>query len=85
MNEFQGLFNWHVADLGMEHVYIRPRTSQLNGKVERSHRADKDEFYQLLSHRDDADLEKKLAIWEGFYKFDRPHGAHGCKTPCEAL
>jgi transposase InsO family protein len=52
-HEFQALFHWHVADLGMEHVYIKPRTPQLNGKVERSHRTDKDEFYQLLTYRDD--------------------------------
>ena len=50
-HEFQALFHWHVADLGMEHVYIKPRTPQLNGKVERSHRTDKDEFYQLLTYR----------------------------------
>jgi hypothetical protein len=53
--------------------------------VERSHRTDKDEFYQLLSYRDDVDLNKKLAVWERFYNFDRPHGAHGGKTPYEAL
>jgi hypothetical protein len=29
-HEFQAFFHWHVADLGMEHVYIKPRTSQLN-------------------------------------------------------
>jgi transposase InsO family protein len=84
-HEFQALFHWHVADLGMEHVYIKPRTPQLNGKVERSHRTDKDEFYQLLTYRDDVDLEKKLAVWERFYNFDRPHAAHGGKTPYEAL
>jgi transposase InsO family protein len=59
-HEFQALFHWHVADLGMGHVYIKPRTPQLNGKVERSHRTDKDEFYQLLTYRDNVDLEKKL-------------------------
>jgi transposase InsO family protein len=84
-HEFQALFHWHVADLGMEHVYIKPRTPQLNGKVERSHRTDKDEFYQLLTYRNDVDLEKKLALWERFYNFDRPHGAHGGKAPYEAL
>jgi transposase InsO family protein len=40
-------FHWQVADKGMEHVYIKARTPQLNGKVERSHRIDKDELYQL--------------------------------------
>ena len=45
----------------------------------------KDEFYQLLIYRDDVDLEKKLAEWERFYNFDRPHGAHVGKTLYEAL
>jgi transposase InsO family protein len=57
----------------------------LNGKVERSHRTDKDEFYQLLTYRDDVDLKKKLAAWEKFYNYDRPHGAHKGKTPYEVL
>ena len=45
----------------------------------------KDEFYQLLTYRDDVDLKKKLAAWERFYNYDRPDGAHGGKTPYEAL
>ena len=61
-HELQALFHWHVADPGMEHVYVKPRTPQLNGKVERSHRTDKDEFCQLRTYRDDVDLEKKLAV-----------------------
>ncbi|QGP49948.1 Integrase core domain protein [Piscirickettsia salmonis] len=47
-SEFQAKFNWHVQDLGMDHVYIKPGTPRLNGKVERSHRTDKQEFYQSL-------------------------------------
>jgi hypothetical protein len=39
---------------------------QLNGKVERSHRTDKHEFYPLLTYRDDVDLDEKLAVWERF-------------------
>jgi hypothetical protein len=69
------------ADLSTEHVYIKSRTPQLNGKVERSHRTDKDELHQLLTYRDDVDLEKKLAEWEHFYNYNRPHGAHDGKTP----
>jgi len=83
--EFQALFHWHVADNGMKPVYIKPRTPQLNGKFERSHRTDKDEFYQLLTYKDDVDHAKKLAIWERFYNNDRPHGAHKGKTPYEVL
>ena len=84
-HEFQALFQWHIADLGMEHVYIKSRTPQLNGKVERSHRTDKDEFYPLLTYRDDVDLEKKLAEWERFYNCERSHGAHRGRTPYEVL
>jgi len=84
-HEFQALFHWHVEDKGMRHVYIKPRSPQLNGKVERSHRSDKEEFYQLLTYTDDVDLNKKLKEWERFYNFGRPHGAFNGKTPYEAL
>lgn len=48
-HEFQAKFHWHVEDKGIRHAYIKPSTPQLNGKVERSHRSDQQEFYQLLS------------------------------------
>jgi len=84
-HEFQALFHWHVEDKGIRHVYIKPRSPQLNGKVERSHRTDQEEFYQLLNYKNDLDLEKKLSEWEQFYNFARPHGAHQGKTPYESL
>ena len=31
--EFQSKFHWHVLDRGIRHVYIKPRTPRLNGKV----------------------------------------------------
>lgn len=83
--EFQARFHWHVEDLGMQHRYIKARTPQLNGKVERSHRTDQDEFYQLLTHKDDVDLEEKLNAWENFYNFERPHQSHAGKTPYEVM
>ena len=84
-HEFQAKFHWHVEDLGIEHHYIKIRTPQLNGKVERSHLTDQREFYQLLTYKDDVDLKEKLSQWENFYNFDRPHGAHHGKTPYEVL
>ena len=84
-HEFQAQFHWHVEDKGIRHVYIKPRTPQLNGKVERSHRSDQEEFYQLLTYKDDVDLNKKLEEWERFYNYDRPHGAFNGKTPYEVL
>ena len=84
-HEFQAKFHWHVEDKGIRHAYIKPSSPQLNGKVERSHRSDSQEFYQLLSYKGDVDLEAKLAEWENFYNFSRPHGAFDGKTPYEAL
>ena len=84
-HEFQALFHWHVEDKGIRHVYIKPRSPQLNGKVERSHRTDQEEFYQLLNYKNAVDPEKKLSHWEQFYNFPRPHGAHQGKTPYESL
>ena len=52
---FQAQFHRHVEDKGIRHVYIKPRSPELNGKVERSHRSDQEEFYQLLTYKDDVD------------------------------
>ena len=85
-HEFQSKIHWYVEeDKDIRHVYIKPRSPQLNGKVERSHRTDQEEFYQLLSYTDDVDLNEKLKHWEHFYSFNRPHGAFDGKIPYEAL
>jgi transposase InsO family protein len=84
-HEFQARFHWHVEDQGMQHVYIKPHTPQLNGKVERSHRTDQTEFYQLLTYKDDVDLNAKLKAWENFYNYDRPHLLLDGKTPYEVM
>ena len=86
--EFQSRFHWHVVHQGIEHVYIKPKTPRLNGKVERSHRIDQEEFYRLLEGEiiDDANVfNLKLQQWEDYYNFDRPHGALGGQTPYERL
>jgi transposase InsO family protein len=87
--EFQSRFHAHVEDLDVRHVYIRPRTPHLNGKVERSHRVDDQEFYQLLDQdgiTDDIQLfNEKLREWEDYYNYHRPHGALDGQTPYERL
>ena len=78
---------WRHCDI--RHVYIRPRTPHLNGKVERSHRVDDQEFYQLLDKNgitDDIHLfNEKLREWEDYYNYHRPHGALDGQTPYERL
>jgi transposase InsO family protein len=87
--EFQSQFHWHLERLDIRHVYIRPRTPRLNGKVERSHRVDNQEFYQLLDKdgiSDDIHLfNDKLREWEDYYNYHRPHGALSGQTPYERL
>ena len=87
--EFQSQFHWHAERLDIRHVYIRPRTPHLNGKVERSHRVDDQEFYQLLDRNgvtDDIHLfNEKLREWEDYYNYHRPHGALDGQTPYERL
>ena len=69
--------------MGIDHVYIKPGSPNLNGKVERSHRTDKQEFYQLIEYKSDVDKSKKIKEWEDFYNFNRTHKAHGRLTPYE--
>ena len=87
--EFQSQFHWHAQSLDIQHVYIRPRTPHLNGKVERSHRVDAEEFYQLLDKdgiTDDIQLfNEKLREWENYDNYHRPHGALDGQTPYERL
>ena len=66
-HEFQYNFHQHLFDLGIEHVYIKPASPHLNGRVERSHRVDKAEFYQLLSYKGDVDLEARLKYRSSYF------------------
>ena len=68
---------WHAACLISSHTH-------LNGKVERSHKTDATEFYQLLAYKDDQDFRAKLRIWEDFYNLQRSHVAHSGKAPFES-
>ena len=87
-SEFGSSFHYHLLDKGVGHRYIKPRTPRLNGKVERSHRIDAEEFYRLLEGAviDDANVfNNKLRQWEDYYNYHRPHGALGGQTPYERL
>lgn len=84
--EFSNQYHWHLCDLGIRHIYIKPRTPRLNGKVERSHRIDQEEFYQLLNGKVIDSLEHfnfKIKKWQDYYNYERPHGSLDGKTPFE--
>ena len=55
-----------------------------NGKVERSHRIDAEEFYRLLEGQviDDTRLfAQRLQEWEDYYNYDRPPTAPSAARP----
>ncbi len=86
--EFGAQFHYHVLDRGIGHSYIKPATPRLNGKVERSHRIDEEEFYRMLEGVviDDTKLfSERLQEWENFYNYNRPHGGLDGQTPYERL
>ncbi|HET7831648.1 MAG TPA: IS481 family transposase [Gallionella sp.] len=60
----------------------KPGSPHLNGKVERSQKTDKTEFYSTVDLADE-NLERLLAEWQHYYNWDRPHSAHNGKTPME--
>jgi transposase InsO family protein len=82
--EFQSSFHWHVLDQGIGHIYIRPATPRLNGKVERSHRIDAEEFYRLLDGviEDDTGLfNQKLKEWRTTTTTTGPTAGSAVKPP----
>ncbi len=76
-----------LMDTGIKFRPIKPRSPHLNGKVERSQRTDKEEFWAgLPSMIEPLDvLREELSIWQGYYNWHRPHGSLGGHTPIERL
>ena len=60
----------------------RPRAPHLNGKVERSQRTDRMEFWSTIDNTAPREsLDEQVAQWQQFYNQDRTHSAIHCKTP----
>lgn len=84
-NEFGSDFTWCLRDLGIAHRHIPPGCPEVNGKVERSHRTDGEEFYRRTTFRTPGELAGKLRRWEHEYNHRRPHLALAGKTPAERV
>ncbi len=78
-------FTGHLSDLSISHRHIPPRCPEVNGKVERSHKTDAEEFYRGRTFHNKKDLARKLKRWEKEYNEDRPHLALEGKTPAERV
>jgi len=64
----------------------RPAAPHLNGKVERSQRTDRAEFWPMVDLKTTpASLAEQLMQWQQFYNLERTHMALECKTPQHRL
>ena len=81
-SEFLGFFDQACAN-SLPHFFSYPHCPKHNGLIERSHKADDDEFYHLLEDEPQtvAELDQKLREWERTYNTIRPHAALGYLTP----
>lgn len=83
--EFSEQFSWHLQDLGISHRKTKVRSPEENGKVERSHRTDGEEFYEVNRFVSIQHCINLLKEWEKEYNEQRPHMALQGKTPKEYL
>jgi len=84
-SEFPLAFKLAVEAAGIRHRYIKPRRPQQNGKVERSHRVDQEEFWSQHDFATRAEADGPLTGWAHRYNHERFSLAfHGC-TPVEKL
>ena len=84
-SEFSLAFSLAVQEAGIRHRHIRPRRPQQNGKVERSHRIDHEEFWGHRSFDNFETAAAALGNWEHAYNFERFSSALGGRTPAEKL
>jgi transposase InsO family protein len=83
--EFSLAFSLAVEAAGIRHRYIRPRRPQQNGKVERSHRIDHEEFWGRHQFADFEAATAGLRQWETRYNYERLSLALKGRTPAEKL
>lgn len=70
---------------GITHYLIDPGKPAQQGKVERSHRTDRAEFWSKVSFHSVEELQRKQSTYVDWYNTEREHLGIGGKTPMELL
>ena len=83
--EFSFDFVLAVELAGLRHRYIKPRRPQQNGKVERSHRIDNEEFWSRSTFGSFSEAAGALGSWEAHYNTERFSMALQGRPPAEKL
>ena len=84
-SEFPLAFALTVQEAGIGLRYITPRHPEQNGKVERSHRIDSEEFWTRQDFTSFDQAARALGDWERIYNFARFSMALHGETPAEKL
>ncbi|WP_372763179.1 IS481 family transposase [Pseudoalteromonas sp.] len=78
-----------LMEYGIKFRPNKPGSPHLNGKVERSQRTDKEEFYSTVNLELEELKNETLPEWQHYYNWQRAHGSFKGKTPmdivCERL
>jgi len=80
-SEFDGLVDRWLADRGVRHARIRPRTPHLNGKVERVQRTIQEEYWDGVTSSPGPAWERGLQAYMEAYNRRRPHRSLDYETP----
>lgn len=78
-------FSLKCNELKIKHKLNRPACPQQNGKVERSHRTDSEEFYRLHKRFDLEYLIKERKRYDELFNNHRPHMGLKGLTPLQKL
>ena len=79
------IFDLTCQQLGITHYLIDPGKPQQNGRVERSHRTDREEFWNTIKFHSFSELQKKLATYTKWHNEEREHLGIDGLTPIEKL
>ena len=73
-----------LMEWGIKFRPTKPRSPHLNGKVERTQRADLEEFWATTNPKS-VDLRQRLDEWQHFWNWHRPHTALGGRSPIDRV
>jgi len=85
MKKIEEINRRYLNPLGARLVRIPKGRKTYNGRVERSHRTDDEEFYvpSILEIRDRREFHERAARWIRYYNVERPHLGIGGESPVE--
>ena len=73
-----------LMEYGIKFRPNKPGSPHLNGKVERSQRTDKEEFYPTVKLNLE-ELKDRVGEWQFYYNWYRSHGSLKGRTPSEVV